>query len=69
MSLRLHRTLLPSSSSSLLALAFLALAACSKKPSGDAAPAPSAAPASSSAAELKAAGPLKIRVCLRGSRR
>jgi len=50
-----------SASTSALALAFLALGACSKKPSGDAVPAASTAAAAAQPAEAKpAAGPLKI---------
>jgi len=47
-------------SAMLAALAFIALPACSKKPSSDSSPVPSAAPAPPPPAEAKAAGPLKV---------
>ncbi|HEY0465187.1 MAG TPA: hypothetical protein VGC79_13300, partial [Polyangiaceae bacterium] len=58
----LDRAILPSFASSLLALAFIGLSACSKKPSSDAAPSATPAPPAveAKAAEPKADAPLKI---------
>src|SRR6187549_2671028 len=58
----LDRAILPCFKSSLLALAFMTLPACSKKPSGDAAPSATPPPPAvePKAAEPKADAPLKV---------